>query len=308
MRDYSDNILLLAEFKRSGDVELRNRIIEANMGLVRHVAQKMTAYCSLSMDDLIQIGATGLIKAVERFDVNKNRKLSTLAIPFIQGAILQFLRDKSRLVKVPRKLQETHQRIKRHAQKHQITYEESAKKLGIPQDIAAEASLSFHQINLELPVALASKNLPENDAIELLSKLPKKDAEIIVKLYIEEVPPKAICQQYNITLATLKNIESKCISEMQAIARGRKKCSKCSTYNTVKNGKRGNKQSYLCRNCGIQFVDDPASPGRRGYQIDIKKKVIKAMAEGRSSYWCKQYLGIAHSTAHSWYSNRQKMI
>ena len=99
------------------------------MGLVGHVAGKMAACCTVPREELIQIGAEGLIKSVERFDPAKKIKLSSYAVPFIYGAMAQFIRDKARMVKVPRSLQETHQKLKRYAQKHGVTYEQAAKYL-----------------------------------------------------------------------------------------------------------------------------------------------------------------------------------
>ncbi|MFM6268704.1 MAG: sigma factor, partial [Dolichospermum sp.] len=60
------------------------------MGLVHKVAHKMAYCCDLPLDDLIQIGSTGLIRAIERFDPEKKCKLSSIAVLFINGAILQF--------------------------------------------------------------------------------------------------------------------------------------------------------------------------------------------------------------------------
>ncbi|MFM6255895.1 MAG: sigma factor, partial [Dolichospermum sp.] len=53
------------------------------MGLVHKVAHKMSYCCDLPLDDLIQIGSTGLIRAIERFDPEKKCKLSSIAVLFI---------------------------------------------------------------------------------------------------------------------------------------------------------------------------------------------------------------------------------
>ncbi|MFM6725919.1 MAG: sigma factor [Dolichospermum sp.] len=91
---YDDNLPLLLNYHETKDIKIRNRIVINNMGLVYEVAHKMAYCCDLPLDDLIQIGSTGLIRAIERFDPEKKCKLSSIAVLFINGAILQFIRDK----------------------------------------------------------------------------------------------------------------------------------------------------------------------------------------------------------------------
>jgi RNA polymerase sigma factor (sigma-70 family) len=271
------------------------------MGLVGHTAGKMTACCTIPREELIQIGAEGLIKAVEKFDPTKEVKLSSYAVPFIYGAMAQFVRDKARMVKVPRSLQETHQKLKRYAQKNGVTYEQAAIELNISLQVAKEAAIACNQNNPELPEQLTTEQAEESESIlPLLDKLPELHATIIKGLYINNLPAKMLCQIHNIKLKELRRIESGALRKLKLIAAGRVQCPNCKDYQTIKNGKRDGKQGYLCKSCQTQFRENPLPTGRRGYSNDVKVKVLAAIANGRSSYWCETYLGVDHSTASLW--------
>ena len=274
------------------------------MGLVGHVAGKMTACCTVPREELIQIGAEGLIKAVERFDPAKKIKLSSYAVPFIYGAMAQFIRDKARMVKVPRPLQEIHQKLKRYAQKHGVSYEQAAIKLEVSLQVAKEAAMACNQNNPELSDSLTAEQQEELESIlPLLEKLPELHATIIKDLYFDHIPVKMLCQIHNIKLRELRRIESDALRKLKLMAVGRVQCPNCKDYQTIKNGKRDGKQGYLCKSCQTQFRENPAPIGRRGYSNELKIKVVDAIANGKSSYWCETYLGIDHSTAFLWSKN-----
>lgn len=84
----------------AGDREARNRLVESNLKLVLSAVQRFS-----NPDDLFQVGCIGLIKAIERFDIELGLKLSTYAFSLIIGEMRRFLRD-SGMVKVTRRVRE----------------------------------------------------------------------------------------------------------------------------------------------------------------------------------------------------------
>ncbi len=106
---YQDNESLLLK-AREGDSEAKSRIYELNIGLIHMVLErfKNTVY---DYDDLFQVGAIGLLKAIERFDFAYNVRFSTYAVPMIIGEIKKFLRDDG-MVKVQRGIKEKYSRIR----------------------------------------------------------------------------------------------------------------------------------------------------------------------------------------------------
>jgi RNA polymerase sigma-B factor len=104
---------LLAAYARTPSIALRNQIVQLNAGLVRKIARRISFQAVESFEDLEQIGFIGLIRAIERFNLRKGCAFSSFAVPYIRGEILNFLRDKSNIVRIPRRWQELHQRSKR---------------------------------------------------------------------------------------------------------------------------------------------------------------------------------------------------
>src|SRR5438128_9167922 len=100
----SDKVLL-RRYHEEGDLSAREQLIEQYMSLVRSLARRY-AYRGEQLDDLVQSGAIGLIKAIDRFDVNRGVELGAYATPTIIGEIKRHFRDRTWAVRVPRALQE----------------------------------------------------------------------------------------------------------------------------------------------------------------------------------------------------------
>ncbi|MFE0631560.1 RNA polymerase sigma factor SigF [Streptomyces sp. NPDC058864] len=84
---------------------VRNTLIELNLSLVRFVASRFSSRGE-EMEDIVQVGTIGLIKAIDRFDLIRGVEFTTFAIPCILGEIRRYFRDTSWAVHVPRRLQE----------------------------------------------------------------------------------------------------------------------------------------------------------------------------------------------------------
>lgn len=88
----------------------RDALVADNLPLVHSIAGRLARQGGLPFDDLVQVGSLGLMRAIEAFDPKRQARLSTLAVPYIQGAILHELRDRQHLMRVPRSLWELRQR------------------------------------------------------------------------------------------------------------------------------------------------------------------------------------------------------
>ncbi|MEV0094569.1 SigB/SigF/SigG family RNA polymerase sigma factor [Streptomyces sp. NPDC050738] len=91
----------------------RNTLIEMNHSLVQFAARRFRNKGSGEMEDILQVGTIGLIKAIDRFDLSREVEFSSFAIPYIVGEIKRFFRDTSWAVRVPRRLQELRAEIAR---------------------------------------------------------------------------------------------------------------------------------------------------------------------------------------------------
>ena len=89
---------------QQGNTEVLESLVKNNMGLVYNIAKRFVGR-GYEIEDLNQIGAMGLVKAIKKFDTNYNVQLSTYAVPFIIGEIKRYIRDDGR-IKVSRSIKE----------------------------------------------------------------------------------------------------------------------------------------------------------------------------------------------------------
>src|SRR5438876_9209386 len=115
----SDKVLL-RRYHEDGDLSAREQLIEQYMSLVRSLARRY-AYRGEQLEDLVQIGAIGLIKAIDRFDVDRGVELTTYATPNIIGEIKRHFRDRGWSVRVPRGLQELNIQLSRLLEELTVT-------------------------------------------------------------------------------------------------------------------------------------------------------------------------------------------
>jgi RNA polymerase sigma-B factor len=139
----SDKVLLL-RYHEQGDLAAREQLIEQYMSLVRSLARRYS-YRGEQLEDLVQIGAIGLIKAIDRFDVNRGVELTTYATPNIIGEIKRHFRDRGWAVRVPRGLQELNIQLSRLIEELTVqlgrspTIAELAKGAGVSEEEVLEA-------------------------------------------------------------------------------------------------------------------------------------------------------------------------
>jgi RNA polymerase sigma-B factor len=96
---------LLRDYHRHGDLGARARLIQQYLPLVRRLARRHVGHGE-QFEDLVQVGSIGLIKAIDRFQLDRGVDLATYAIPTIDGEIKRHLRDRAWLIRIPRRLQE----------------------------------------------------------------------------------------------------------------------------------------------------------------------------------------------------------
>jgi RNA polymerase sigma-B factor len=140
----ADDKVLLRRYHEDGDLAAREELIERYMSLVRSLARRY-AYRGEQLDDLVQIGAIGLIKAIDRFDLERGVELTTYATPNIIGEIKRHFRDKGWSVRVPRGLQELNVQVSKLIEQLTVqlgrspTIPELAKAAGVEEEQVLEA-------------------------------------------------------------------------------------------------------------------------------------------------------------------------
>jgi RNA polymerase sigma-B factor len=139
-----DDRILLRRYHEDGDLQAREQLIEQYMSLVRSLALRYSSRGE-QLEDLVQIGAIGLIKAIDRFDLEREVELTTYATPNIIGEIKRHFRDKGWAVRVPRGLQELNVRLSRLIEQLTVqlarspTIADLAREAGVGEEEVLEA-------------------------------------------------------------------------------------------------------------------------------------------------------------------------
>lgn len=148
---------LFRQYKATGDPEVRDQLIVSHLNLVRFLASKFKNRGE-PLDDLIQVGTIGLIKAIDRFDPSRGLEFTTYATPTILGEIKRHFRDKGWSVRVPRRLQELSAKVNQandeltNELSRSPSVEEIAKRVGASVDDvleAMESSSAYSSVPLE---------------------------------------------------------------------------------------------------------------------------------------------------------------
>jgi len=245
--------LELARLAEKGNTVCKFALVEANLRLVVSIAKRFTGR-GLSMQDLIQEGNMGLIRAVEKFDYRKGYRFSTYATWWIRQAICRAISDQSRTIRVPVHTLEAVSRLTKAATKLQQslgrdpTEQEVANELGVPPEKVRDFFRAIAEpISLEMPVgenedaALGEfivdhgSQTPADAAVralirkridDILGTLSQREREVILLRFglldgrahtLEEV---AKC--FRVTRERIRQIEQKTLKKLKHPARARR--------------------------------------------------------------------------------------
>ena len=135
---------LFTRYRENKDPAIREELIRSYLNLVEYLARRFKNRGE-PLDDLIQVGTIGLIKAIDRYDIDRVVEFTTYATPTIVGELKRHFRDKGWAIRVPRRLQELNLQINARigglTQElgRSPTIEEIAKALGATKEEIAEA-------------------------------------------------------------------------------------------------------------------------------------------------------------------------
>ena len=165
---------ILLERAHQGDKAARDEMVKKNTGLVWSIVKRFLNR-GAEAEDLFQIGSIGLLKAIDKFDLDFQVRFSTYAVPMISGEIRRFLRDDG-LLKVSRSLKET-------AVRGYAVREALERKLGREpalKEIAAELKISPEELAMALESKAEVESLQkviyqgEGNEISLMDRLREK--------------------------------------------------------------------------------------------------------------------------------------
>ena len=230
-----EDVYELLRKAKEGDGEAREELVCRNIGLVKKLALKFTGN-GYELDDLLQVGFIGLLKAVDRFDPSFDVMFSTYAVPMVLGELKRYLRDDGR-IKMGRQM-------KQNVRTAKALREEFSKNHGRPPKISELAEcmgVSAEEIGLILEAEDAMWNMeslddPEStaaytgddfyqekeerraDLIQLKSmigKLEERDRQIIVLRYFKDMTQQEIAGRLGISQVQVSRIEKRILSGLR---------------------------------------------------------------------------------------------
>ena len=203
---------------------IRDSLVTMHLPLVEHLARRFRDRGE-SHEDLVQVGTIGLIKSVDRFDIDRGVEFSTYATPTIVGEIKRHFRDRGWAIRVPRRLQEMRLRINRgtseltHTLGRSPTVSELAEHLGVTDDEVLEglesaqayatASLDGSSSDSSETPNLAASLGTLDGALEtvenreslkpLLSALPEREQRILMLRFFENKTQSEIAEEVGLS-------------------------------------------------------------------------------------------------------------
>ena len=226
---------------QEGDKGAREQLIKENMGLVHHVARRFFGR-GVEAEDLFQIGAIGLMKAVDRFDLTYTVKFSTYAVPMIAGEIKRFLRDDS-MIKVSRSLKEL--AVRAGYEKERFSMREGrepdllelAACLGVEKEELVQALDSTAEVESLHKTIYASdgdgfclldKMIPEEEDLQegtlrkvmlenALSELEPRERELIVLRFFYEKTQTQVAERLGMSQVQVSRLEKKVLLRMRGM-------------------------------------------------------------------------------------------
>jgi RNA polymerase sigma-B factor len=217
--------------------KIRAALIERHLPLVTFMARKF-ADRGEPLDDLIQVGTIGLIKAIDRFEISKGFEFSTFATPTIVGEIKRHFRDKTWAVRVPRRLQELGASVTKATTEltqkldRSPTPKEIAKHLGITVDEVAEAlesNAAYSTVSLDVTsdtsTSIGEKFGSLDEALEgveyreslkpLLAQLDDREKRILQMRFFDNLSQSQIATELGISQMHVSRILNKVLNHLR---------------------------------------------------------------------------------------------
>jgi RNA polymerase sigma-B factor len=176
INEAEDNFALFMKYRNDRSTAFRNELVSKYMYLAEIISRKFLNR-GVDYEDIYQIACIALIKAVERFDLDKGVKFISFATPTIIGEIKRYFRDKGSVIRIPRRIYEVYQKVN-HA-RDQLSQElnrvprvdEIARYLKISEETILEIIESWNVYNMQS----FDQNVYDDDDLELHETIGSED-------------------------------------------------------------------------------------------------------------------------------------
>ncbi|MBQ9081859.1 MAG: sigma-70 family RNA polymerase sigma factor [Clostridia bacterium] len=227
------------EYKRTGEVSLRNKIAEHYMYIAEILAKKFVGR-GVEYDDLYQVAALALVKGVERFNPDMGMQFTTFITPTVTGEIKNYFRDKSRAVKLPRKLSKLNADVRKTRDEllsrtgKKPTPKEIAQSLGVEEEDVLRALEIGAVVSLDSAVNSDGEERSLYDVIpddeNPFDALEDKEALLSAVAGFSDTEKELLNLRYVQGLSQMATAEKLCVSQMFVSRMERKLLQKLRTF------------------------------------------------------------------------------
>jgi RNA polymerase sigma-B factor len=232
---------LFQAYLERGDLGARERLVERFLPLARQLARRYGA-AGEQMDDLVQVASVGLVKAIDRYELDRGTAFSSFAVPTILGEIKRYFRDSGWTVRVPRAVQERRIKINRAIPLLTGKLGRSPTPAEIAEQIEAtseevlealEAAVAYEPVSLDTSPGAGDEDDTwgqsigtEDPGYELvetsatlapaMQELPDRERLILHMRFVEDMTQSQIAEQIGISQMHVSRLIRKALETMRA--------------------------------------------------------------------------------------------
>jgi RNA polymerase sigma-B factor len=229
-------------YAQTKDVDVRNELIERYLYVAQIIAKKFVGR-GVDYEDLYQAASLALVRAIERFDPEREVKFTSFATPSLIGELKNYFRDSTRLLRVPRRDGELLKKVNNAISEHMVRYGSAPKPAQIAEelDLPVEKILELLELKqagnvISLDGAMAGSEdenfklmgmLGENDAqfdrVEnkdflnyCLSLLNEEEKKIIIERFINNKTQKEVAEMLGVSQMQVSRLERRILSKLKS--------------------------------------------------------------------------------------------
>ena len=236
--------LLFLRYQHEGDQAARDDLIERFMPLARQLARRYQR-ANEPLDDLVQVASIGLVKAVDRFDLERGVAFSSYAVPTILGELKRYFRDSGWAVHVPRGIQERAMQVDRALKElggrlgRSPSVDEVAEHLNTSvEDVLAamEAGQAYEAVSLDAQRSSGETDSDtfadsigvEDERFDLveyeatiaptLRALPKRDQVVLHLRFVEDMTQSQIAERIGVSQMQVSRLIRRALARLRTVA------------------------------------------------------------------------------------------
>ena len=235
---------LLRAYREDGDASAREQLVVNYTPLVRSLCSRFY-HSREPQEDLFQIGMIGLLNAIDKFDPARGTNLSSLAIPEILGAILNYLRDHGSLLKVPRTIRRNKLTIDRKAEalassighwptvselaeacdlsEHEIRQAAELSRIGDPRSLDEHLDTRDMEDGITLAECLGREDSEYELSLDRLTlataldTLPAREKTILTMRFYKELSQRQIAERIEISQMHVSRLERAALQKLRLV-------------------------------------------------------------------------------------------